>query len=147
MSAVRRHRGNFMSMADQAADNISYFSKEVLWRINGFRATPKKKRRISFLKERLEDLAYWSKYLIPLLHDLTEKKGDALPEVRRKNRRSGHESKSQTLERERAVCKTPARLSIGKVYAQVHNDRARRTGRGMGRKKKVIRDLADRRSA
>lgn len=65
-----------MSMADQAAENIAYFSKEVLMRIESFRAMPKKERRVSLLKARLEDLAYWAKYLAPLLNDLTKKDGE-----------------------------------------------------------------------
>lgn len=62
-----------MSMADQAAENIAYFSKEAIRRIEAFRAMPKKDRRVTLLKARLKDLAYWSEYLIPLLNDLTKK--------------------------------------------------------------------------
>lgn len=64
-----------MTMADRAAENIEYFASEVRLRIAGFRATPKRGRRKTYLKARLKDLAYWAEYLIPLLDDLTKKDG------------------------------------------------------------------------
>lgn len=69
-----RKKAYDVSMADQAADNIAYFAKEVQARIEHFRSLPMKDRRVTILKERLKDLAYWSEYLIPLLNDLTPKR-------------------------------------------------------------------------
>lgn len=72
-----------MTRADQAAANIAYLSKEVIARIEAFRATPKKQRRVSYLKDRLKDLAYWSAHLAPLLNDLTSKPLDPTVKCRR----------------------------------------------------------------
>lgn len=66
-----------MTRADQAANNIDYLSKEVLRRIKSFRAMPKKHRRVSLLKARIKDLAYWAEYLIPLLNELTPEQEEA----------------------------------------------------------------------